>query len=177
MPKNEERTYTLRRSARKTLMIEIKPDLTVLVRAPERMPQKHIDKFVASSGEWIDTHLEKQKRRNQSEPALTKSEIAKLKKLGKEKITWKVGYYSRLMGLVPAGVKITSAAKRYGSCSAQNSLCFSWRTMLLPDELIDYIVVHELAHIRHKNHSRDFYALVGQYLPDYRERVRALKKR
>jgi len=177
MPKNEELPYTLRRSKRKTLAIEIKPDLTVLVRAPECTPQGYIDKFVASNGEWINTHLEKQSRRNEKEPALSKTEIAKLKKLGQEKITWKVGYYSQLMGLAPAGVKITSAVKRYGSCSPTNSLCFSWRTILLPDELLDYIVVHELAHIRHKNHGKAFYALIAQYLPDYRERVRALKNR
>jgi predicted metal-dependent hydrolase len=79
------------------------------------------------------------------------------------------------MGLRPAGVKITSAAKRFGSCSAKNSLCFSWRLMRYPEAAIDYVIVHELAHIRHKNHGRDFYTLIGAVLPDYRERKKLLK--
>ena len=80
------------------------------------------------------------------------------------------------MGLVPSGVKITSARTRFGSCSGKNGLCFSWRLMQYPPEAIDYVVVHELAHIRHHDHSPAFYALVGQYLPDWEARVKLLKE-
>ena len=76
----------------------------------------------------------------------------------------------------PEGIKITSAKTRWGSCIAKNSLCFSWRLMLLPDDIIDYIVVHELAHIRVKNHQKQFYDEVRRYMPDYRERELRLKK-
>ena len=62
------------------------------------------------------------------------------------------------------------------SCSGKNRLCFSWRLMDYPEEAIDYVVVHELAHIRHHNHSRDFYALVASILPDYKERQALLRR-
>ena len=73
-------------------------------------------------------------------------------------------------------MKITSARKRFGSCSGKNSLCFSYWLMLYPQEAVDYVIVHELAHIVHKNHSAAFYRLIGQYLPDYRERIKMLKQ-
>ena len=73
-------------------------------------------------------------------------------------------------------VTITGAEKRFGSCSARNSICFSWRLMQYPDEAVDYVVVHELAHIQEKNHGRAFYALVGRYMPDWRERRALLKE-
>lgn len=88
----------------------------------------------------------------------------------------RVEYYSEKMGLYPASVKITSAATRFGSCSGKNSICFSYRLMLYPPEAVDYVVVHELAHIKEKNHSARFYALVERYMPDYREREKLLKK-
>ena len=80
------------------------------------------------------------------------------------------------MGLHPTGLRITSARTRFGSCSAKNSICFSWRLMQYPDAAVDYVVVHELAHIREKNHGRAFYALVEQFLPDWRERRALLKE-
>lgn len=80
------------------------------------------------------------------------------------------------MGLVPAGIKITSARTRFGSCSGKNSVCFSWRLMLYPPEAIDYVIVHELAHIRHHDHSPAFYALIEQYLPDWKVRMKLLKE-
>ena len=79
------------------------------------------------------------------------------------------------MGLEPTGIKITSAQKRFGSCNGKNSICYSWRLMLYPPEAIDYVVVHELAHIVHKNHGAKFYKLVAKYLPDYKERVKMLR--
>ena len=79
------------------------------------------------------------------------------------------------MGVQPTGVKITAARTRFGSCSTKNSLCFSLRLMRYPDECVDYVVVHELAHIRHKNHSRAFYQEVARYLPDYAAREAKLR--
>ena len=79
------------------------------------------------------------------------------------------------MGLVPAGITITGAATRYGSCSGKNSLCFSCFLMNCPEEAIDLVVVHELCHIREKNHGPRFYALLEQFLPDYKARKKLLR--
>ena len=88
----------------------------------------------------------------------------------------KVERFGRIMGVSPIGITITGAEKRFGSCSAKNRICFSWRLMAYPEEAIDYVVVHELAHIRHKDHSKRFYAFVEEVLPDWRERRRLLRE-
>ena len=79
------------------------------------------------------------------------------------------------MGLTYTGITITGAKTRYGSCSPKNRLCFSWRLMAYPESAIDYVVVHELAHIVHRNHGPEFHKLVESVLPDHKERRALLK--
>ena len=169
--------YTLKRSNRKTLALEITRELIVLVRAPIRLNKRDIDRFVEKHTDWITAHLENQRRRALSDPpkALTKQEIEALKQKARDYLPGRIKYYGALMGLEPAGIKITSARTRYGSCSGKNSLCFSCRLMLRPIPAVDLVVVHELAHIRHKNHGRDFYACIAAVLPDYKTRQKLLK--
>jgi hypothetical protein len=98
------------------------------------------------------------------------------KKEAKEKIEGRVRYYSDRFQLLPKGTKITGAKSRWGSCSRDNRLSFSWRIIMAPLRIIDYILVHELVHIKEKNHSRNFWAALEKILPDYRERRVWLKK-
>ena len=79
------------------------------------------------------------------------------------------------MGVVPSNVSINQAKTRFGSCNPKNSICFTYRLILYPKEAIDYVVVHELAHIKEKNHGKRFYALIKQYMPDYKQRENLLK--
>lgn len=168
--------YTLIRSARRTVALEITPDLQVVVRAPQRMRAADIDRFVALHEDWIAKHLVVVERRRAAAEAraVTPEEEAALKRRAAEVIPARVAHYAALMGLEPTTVRITSARKRFGSCSGKNGLCFSWRLMQYPPEAIDYVVVHELAHIRHHDHSSAFYALIERYMPDHRERRRLL---
>ena len=167
--------YTLIRSSRRTMALEITRDGRLLVRAPQRAPQAVIDRFVASHADWIAAHLEKQRQRAQAHPPLTEDEIAALRQKARDILPGRVAHYAERMGVTPTGVKITGAKTRFGSCSAKNSLCFSLYLMAYPDTAVDYVVVHELAHIRHKNHSPAFYAEVARVMPDYRERRKLLK--
>ena len=169
--------YELIRSSRRTLGLEVTADLRVVVRAPHRCSKREIERFVASHEGWIARHLVTQRERAAAAAArqVTPEEEARLRALAAEVIPQRVAYYSAQMGLVPTGVRITGAEKRFGSCSSKNSLCFSWRLMQYPPEAIDYVVVHELAHIRHHNHSAAFHALVAKYLPDHRERRALLR--
>jgi len=168
--------YELIRSRRKTLALEITPDCRVLVRAPMRLSQARIDAFVESHAHWIARHLEQQRQKAaQMPPPPTEAETQALKTKARALLPEKVSFWSRKMGVTPTGLKITTARKRYGSCSGKNSLCFSCFLMRYPEAAIDLVVVHELCHIKVKNHSRDFYALLEQYLPDYKERKKLLK--
>ena len=168
--------YTLIRSKRRTLAVEITRDGRVVVRAPQRMAQTVIDTFLASRADWIATHLQRRQQHLENHPPLTEQEIAALRKKAKAVLPEKVQHWAQRMGVQPTGVKITSARTRFGSCSGKNSLCFSLYLMNYPEAAIDAVVVHELAHIRHKNHSSAFYAEVERWLPDYRQRAKLLKR-
>ena len=168
--------YTLIRSGRKTLALEITRTAEVLVRAPLRCSQREIDRFVDSHKDWITKKQALQRHRMELEKQrmVTPEEEREYRRRAKEYIPGRVAHYAALMGVTPTGVKITSARTRFGSCSGKNSLCFSWRLMQYPAAAVDYVVVHELAHIRHHNHSRDFWAFVEQSMPDYRDRQQLL---
>ena len=171
-----KRAYTLIRSCRKTVALEIGRDLSLIVRAPLRFPTRDIDRIVAEQERWIETHIERQRIRAEARPEPSAEERLALICRAKEEFPRRVAHYAAIMGLSPAAVTVTGAAKRFGSCSAKNRLCFSWRLMRYPDEAIDYVVVHELAHILHKNHDPDFYAAVAAVLPDYKNRQKLLKE-
>ena len=169
-------SYELIRSRRKTLALEITKDCRVMVRAPLGLSQAKIDAFVGRHTDWIHTHLEQQRQRMASAPPPpTEADITALKAKARAILPGKVAYWSEKMGIRPTGLKITAARKRYGSCSGKNSLCFSCFLMDCPEEAIDLVVVHELCHIREKKHGPRFYALLGQYLPDYKERKKLLR--
>ena len=169
--------YRLIRSARKTVSLEITGDESVLVRAPLRMKTEDIELFVSKHIKWIEKNMIKRRQINARLKETEQEDEAELRKRAAEYLTARTAYFSALMGLHPRTVKITSAKKRFGSCSAKNGICYSWRLMAYPKEAVDYVIVHELAHIAHKNHKRAFYTLIEKYLPDYRERKELLKQR
>lgn len=212
--------YKLTRSKRKTVSLSIDRDLTVVVRAPMRMPRRDIDHFVVKHEDWLAKHLtrlsaeaacrqafrfadgDRLPLRGETVtlaagggrstclegaelrlPPAADREKAVAEFLRKEARAWvteRIAFYAPRMGVEPTGLKITSAATRWGSCNGRNSLCFSYRVACLPQALLDYIVVHELAHIREHNHSDRFWAEVGRFMPDYAERraqLRAFQKR
>jgi len=96
--------------------------------------------------------------------------------LARRDLTAKTQEYAEKMCVEPLGIKINGAKTRWGSCSAKKSLNFSWRLMMADDDVIDYVVVHELAHIKEMNHSPKFWAIVEGILPDYKQRQAKLKK-
>jgi hypothetical protein len=93
-----------------------------------------------------------------------------------EKLEARVRYFSNRLQLVPEGFKITSAKHRWGSCSCDNRLSFSWRIIMAPWNVIDYVVIHELVHIKEKNHSKRFWDHLETIFPDYRKHRFWLKK-
>ena len=167
--------YELIRSRRRTLALEITAEGRLLVRAPNRVSRARIDAFVEAHAAWIEKHLEAQRQKAaRRPPAPTPEEIEALKEKARAVLPGKIAFWSEKMGVAPAGFKVTTARKRYGSCSEANRLCFSCFVMSCPEEAVELVVVHELCHIREKNHGPRFYALLEQYLPDWRERKKRL---
>lgn len=168
--------YTLKRSdKRKTVAVQVLPTLEVVVRAPRRMPKAEIDRIVREYAAWIEKQRARQRERAAQSPPPGEAEIAALREKARAYIPGRVAQYARMMGLAPTAVKINAARTRYGSCSGKNSLNFSCLLMRQPLEAVDYVIVHELAHIVHKNHGPDFYALIARYMPDHRERRAMLR--
>ena len=167
--------YTLIRSDRKTLALEVSREGVVIVRAPNRARARDIELFLAAHEEWLEKALARQSERREKYPEPTAEEKNELIARAKAVLPDKVEKYAAIMGVMPTGVRITGAEKRFGSCSGKNSLCFSWRLMRYPEAAIDYVVVHELAHIRHKNHGKQFYGFIESVMPDYKEREKLLR--
>ena len=174
--RREMTDYTLVRSRRRTLSMELKRDGTVVVHAPLRLGVEKIDAFVAAHEAWLARARARQAERLAAHPEPTEAEREALLARARSELPQRVAHWSRVTGLVPTGVKITGAKTRFGSCNGRNSLCFSWRLMQYPDEAIDLVVVHELCHIAHHDHGPGFYALLGSILPDHRERMKLLKE-
>jgi len=163
------------RSNRKTLAIYIRPGGIVEVRAPQRCSAREIERFVASKAVWIAEKQALVQSREQDRLALSPAIEAQCRARAHEILPERVAHFAALMGLSPTQVKISGAQSRWGSCSSKGSLNFSWRLMLADEDVIDYVVVHELAHLREMNHSPRFWAVVAQAMPDYKTRQAKLK--
>ncbi|MBQ7789583.1 MAG: M48 family metallopeptidase [Clostridia bacterium] len=166
--------YEIIHSKRRTLCLQIKRNGSVIVRAPFKTSERVIDDFVNKHTDWINKKLISVKSKKEYE-ATDKETVEKLKRQAKEFILPRVSYFSKIMGVFPERVSINSAKTRFGSCSSKKSLNFSYRLVFYPPEAIDYVCVHELAHLTEMNHSKKFWAIVEKYLPDYKERKKLLK--
>lgn len=91
-------------------------------------------------------------------------------------LSLRLPYFTDLIGKAPAKVRLSKARSRWGSCSSKGNIAFNWRLGMAPPEIIDYLIVHELAHLKHPNHSRAFWAEVARILPDYKARKRWLRQ-
>ena len=168
--------YTLIRSDRRSVRLEIGHDGLLLVRAPRRTSEAQIRRIVETNRDWIARQTEKAAAWRTAHPEPTEEERKALIRNAKAVFPEKVRYYAALMGVTPQGITVTSARTRFGSCSAKNRLSFSWRLMQYPEDAIDYVVVHELAHIRHHDHSPAFYDCIAAVLPDHKERRALLRQ-
>lgn len=179
------------RSNRKTLAIQINPDLSVTVRAPMYAPQSDIERILREKEGWIQKHIEKireqeaNKKEIQGESVkseyltseyLTNEEIKKLADKALQHIPKRVSYFAKQIDVTYGKITIRNQKTRWGSCSSKGNLNFNCLLMLTPSEVIDYVVVHELCHRKEMNHSVAFWAEVEKVLPDYKEQVKWLKE-
>ena len=167
--------YEIIYSKRKTLCLQIKRDGRIVIRCPYRTSKERIESFYNSHLEWVQKKVEVTKNRMVPIDELSEAEITELKKKAWEYIPLRVEYFASIMGVTPSNVSINQAKTRFGSRNSKKRLNFSCNVMRYPNEAIDYVIVHELAHIKELNHSKRFWAIVASILPDYKERQRILK--
>ena len=174
-------TYEIIYSTRRTTALQVTPDGRVIVRAPKRCPRSFIEAFVRQKEDWVLRQLarfEKQRKEHPApeRPPLSDKDRARYISIARDIFTRKTAYYARIMGVSYGRIAIREQKTRWGSCSSKGNLNFNWRLILAPEEVLDYVVVHELAHRREMNHSKAFYAIVESVLPDYRQARRWLRE-
>ena len=165
--------YKVIRSNRKTIAIQIMPDGSVVVRSPKRMRVDEVRKFVNSKSTWIEKHLTNRVPRN--EEKLTDSELKELRERTRILVTERVRYFAPLVDVTYNQIAIRAQRTRWGSCSSKGNLNFNCLLGLVPSEVLDYVVVHELCHRKELNHSDRFWNEVSRILPDYKARKQWLK--
>lgn len=171
--------YTVIRSNRRTIGLEVKPDGQVIVRVPIRLPDSEICKFVHKHEEWIQKHQEIARQRLEERPPVEKLNMQEIQELADQAvkvIPQRVAYYAPKIGVDYGRITIRNQKTRWGSCSANGNLNFNCLLMLTPSEVIDSVVVHELCHRKEMNHSDRFYAEVLWVFPDYWKWNRWLKE-
>ena len=186
MKKQTEKTwggYDLIRTSRKTIAIQITLDGDVTVRAPKDCDKEEIDDLIRDRQAWIEekraeflAEKRERERRQEQFPEITPENEPEFRRLAKEKIRSRVAFFAERVGVDYGKITIKDTKSRWGSCSYQGNLNFCWRLILAPDEVLDYIVVHELCHRLEMNHSERFWAEVGQVLPEYEKSKEWLKE-
>ena len=158
--------YELIRSDRKTVAIQVKNG-KVIVRAPKRAPISYIESFLESKRGWIEKGIAMQKDLPQYLP-FTPEEVRAMADAALVDIPRRVAHFAPIVGVGYGRVTIRNQRTKWGSCSSQGNLNFNCVLMLTPEEVRDYIVIHELCHRKHMNHSAAFWAEVQRHCPNYR---------
>lgn len=170
--------YTLIRSKRKTISVEVRGDM-VIVRAPNRMPKRDVNAFVQKHEDWITKQLKRsliQQQQLEQVEKLTQQEIDTLYQQAKIVLPERARYFADLLGVDYGRITIRCQKTRWGSCSAKKNLNFNCLLMLAPPEVADSVVAHEVCHLIEMNHSDRFYRLVLRIYPDYHRWNRWLKE-
>ncbi len=172
-----ELDYELIYSDRKTLKMTITREGTIRMQAPYGFPKAFIEKFVREKQNWIYKKIEENEEETKRlGPPLSFEERGAYFKAAQEYFPKRVEYYANLLNVTIGRITIREQKTRWGSCSSKGNLNFNWRLMLAPEEVRDYVVLHEVAHRKEMNHSEDFWEIVGTTMPDYERRKQWLEE-
>lgn len=153
--------YKIIYSKIKNVYIHIKNG-EVIVKAPRRVSKKEIDKIVKSKEEWIKKTLAKTKIKSEKEKLYMDEEFKTI-------VEETANELIRETGLVPNKVRIRDIKYAWGSCSANKNVTISYKLIYYSKDVIKYVILHELCHIKYMNHSKAFWDLVANYMPNYKE--------
>ena len=165
--------YELRKTKIKNMYIYVKEG-KVIVKAPIRIENEKIYDFVNKKAKWIYENLKKQKQKIQEnkETQIQEKDIKRLEIIVKESIE----KYSKLLKTMPQKVTIKDMKYAWGSCSSNKNISINMKLATKDEKAIEYVVLHEMSHLKYMNHSKDFWKLVGQHMPEYKEYRKILKE-
>lgn len=164
--------YTVKKSAKaKHLRITVQKGGAVTVTVPLRVSLMAAEKFVQEKKKWIEKKMgEMQERdilRPTGFPAGSKQDLTEKKEAALALVHARLLHFNKSYGLAWKNVSVKNLTTRWGSCSKIGNLNFSYKIIYLPHELADYLIVHELCHLGQFNHSKKFWHLVAETIPDY----------
>jgi predicted metal-dependent hydrolase len=172
--------YSIKRSRRaRKVSITVHHTGEVVVTLPLLTSPFTAHRFVEKKSDWIRAMQQKLKKKFENKTVInqTRKDYLKHKKMAFRFIKERLEYYNRIYNFKYRRVAIRNQKSRWGSCSSKGNLNFNYALVHLPLELADYIVVHELCHIKELNHSKKFWNLVAIAIPDYKQRRFILKKK
>ena len=169
------------RSARKTVSLRVLPEGRLEVRAPYGLSEAELERILREKAEWIRRARKRLTERaaaqaEEAVQAFSPEELARLKAEAVPDLTARAARFAPLVGVTPRRVSVRAQRTRWGSCSAKGNLSFNCLLMLVPEEVRDSVVVHELCHLKVMNHSPRFYREVKRVFPAYEECSKWLKK-
>lgn len=167
---------------RNSVSVSITKDLKIILHVPKGWSKAYIEAFIRTNMKNFDDNIEIIKKQraemaqNEDTRPFTYDEIKDMAMKAINLISPKVDHYMIQLGVFPSGVKIKTMRSRWGSCSSNGNISFNCLLALCPDDVIEYVVIHELCHMKHMNHSKEFWALVEKYCPQYKEKKAWLDK-
>lgn len=179
--------YTIVRSKRKTYGICVDAQGEVTLRIPLRGSERHAVEMALEKEDWILKTVERQKEKAKEREALEQeadSHLTKEQREGLERryreaareyFPKRASFYADMLGVSFERIRIGDQKTKWGSCSGRGTLSFNWRLMLAPPIVLDYVVVHEVCHLLHMNHSKAFWAQVEEVMPDYKQHRKWLR--
>lgn len=173
---NQKITYQVRKSKRaKRLRIAVYCDTSVVMTVPMGFNLDKAEMYLKKKVDWILDQIEFFKKfRNFGWTKTDHKHYLKHKEQALELIKKKVDYWNKIFNFSYNIINIKKQKTRWGSCSKKRNLNFNYKVVFLPDEQVDYLVVHELCHLKEFNHSKRFWQLVERAIPDHRKLKKAL---
>ncbi|MCX6738505.1 MAG: SprT family zinc-dependent metalloprotease [Candidatus Parcubacteria bacterium] len=173
---SEKIPYILKRYPRsKRVRLSISRDRALLVTAPKRTPFYFIEQVLQEKQDWIRKTLKYFESFPKPSSLVSGRKLyEKHKEEARELVSRRLVYWNQFYNFSWGRISIRNQKTRWGSCSKKGNLNFSYKLALLPQELSDYVIVHELCHLKEFNHSKNFWNLVSQAIPDHKEKRKAL---
>lgn len=166
----------IERGNRKTLTLQVTQELQLWIKAPIRMSEREIVRFINQRTFWIYKQAKRMQKDSELRVSRSDKEIYELREKARMVLAERTEFFARKLGVTYSKIRIGNQRTRWGSCSSKGTISYNWKLILMPEEVRDYVVLHELCHLLEMNHSSRFWKIVEETMPNYKEYRRWLKE-